>query len=231
MLTSHLADYHFAPTEGAKENLLKENINPDRIMVSGNTVIDALLACVDMVRNHTFKNIENLYNVLDKDKEIILLIMHRRENYGEGLELICEALNELKEKTNIQIVYPVHKNPNIYVPVHDFFGKNKNIKLIEPLPYEAFVWLMDKAKIIITDRGGIQEEAPSFGKPVLVLREITERPESVDAGTVIIVGSNNEKIINETLELINNKEKYHNMTLLQNPYGDGTAAKQIIKYL
>ncbi len=231
VLTSHLADYHFAPTEGAKENLIKENINPDTVIVTGNTVIDALLTCVDKVRNHTFQSIEDLSNLLDEDKEIILLTMHRRENHGEGLELICEALNELTEKTNVQIVYPVHKNPNIYVPVHDFFGKNKNIKLIEPLPYEAFVWLMDKAKIIITDSGGIQEEAPSLGKPVLVLREITERPESVVAGTVIIVGSNKKKIIDETMELLHNKDKYHNMTLLHNPYGDGTAAKQIIKYL
>ncbi len=232
VITSHIAEIHFAPTESSKLNLIKENINADSVIVTGNTVIDALLDSVVKVRDGHFDSITQLARELDPDKDIILLTMHRRENHGEGLNTICEAILEICEKSNAQIVYPVHKNPNIYLPVHKLLGNNPKIKLVDPLPYEAFVWLMDKAKIIITDSGGIQEEAPSLGKPVLVLRNVTERPESVEAGTVIVVGNNNkDKIVGETISLLTDHERYNKMTHLHNPYGNGTAAKQIVNYM
>ncbi len=231
VITGHVADIHFSPTETAKANLVKENINADSIIVTGNTVIDALLESVVKVRETPYESIKNLASQIDGERDTVLLTMHRRENHGEGLEHICEAIIEICDKANVQVVYPVHKNPNIYLPVHKLLGSHKNIKLVDPLPYEAFVWLMDKAKIIITDSGGIQEEAPSLGKPVLVLRNVTERPESVEAGTVLVVGNSKDKIVSETLDLLNNVERYNKMTHLHNPYGDGTAARQIVNYM
>jgi UDP-N-acetylglucosamine 2-epimerase (non-hydrolysing) len=231
VLTSHIADIHFAPTETAKENLIKEGVPDNRIMVTGNTVIDALLESVDKVRMSTFASIETLKKLVSTDKDIILLTMHRRENQGSGVEKICKAILEISEKSDTQIVYPVHKNPNIYEPVHKYLGNKANIILIDPLSYEAFVWLMDKSKIIITDSGGIQEEAPSLGKPVLVLRNVTERPEAVIAGTVIMTGTDHDKLVYETLDLLSDDIRYNEMKKLHNPYGDGTAAKKIINYM
>ena len=232
VLTGHLADIHFSPTETAKNNLLREGISENTIIVTGNTVIDALLKSVEKVRAADFPAIATLKKQINTDKNIVLLTMHRRENHGEGVEAICKAILEISERAeNVEIIYPVHKNPNIFGPVHKYLGNKENIKLIEPLSYEAFVWLMDKARIIITDSGGIQEEAPSLGKPVLVLRNVTERPEAVNAGTVIMTGTNKNKIVSETLDLLTNKERYIEMTKLHNPYGDGAAARKILGYM
>ncbi len=232
VLTGHIADIHFAPTARAKSNLLKESIADDAIVITGNTVIDALLDGVSQVRVGEYSSIETLNTQLDAEKDIVLITMHRRENHGEGLEVICNAILKICEQCDVQVVYPVHKNPNIYLPVHKLLGQHKNIKLIDPLPYEAFIWLMDKSKLIITDSGGIQEEAPSLGKPVLVLRNVTERPESVDAGTVILVGNSDaNRIAEEAIDLLTNVERYEEMSHLRNPYGDGTASEIIVSYL
>lgn len=233
VLTADLANLHFAPTAMAKQNLIKESIDERNIYVTGNTVIDALLYSVAKVKHHQFESIRQLEALpaLQNGKDIVLLTIHRRENHGENLEKICAAILEIRDQANVQFIYPVHPNPNVYNPVHQLLGNQDNILLIEPQPYEAFVWLMDKAKLIITDSGGIQEEAPSLGKPVLVLRTATERPESVDAGTVIMVGCDQEKIVLETLDLLTNTQRYEQMSQLKNPYGDGTAASQIVARL
>lgn len=234
VVTGHIADYHFAPTETSYQNLLEEKVEQKNIIVTGNTVIDALIESVEKVNSIDFSSeqITNLKKVVDFSKDIILVTGHRRENHGDGFINICKALKEISEKAeNVQIVYPVHLNPNVQKPVYDLLSNNKNIVLIEPLPYEAFVWLMDKSKLIITDSGGVQEEAPSLGKPVLVMRDTTERPEAVDAGTVILVGTNTEKIVSEALDLLVNETRYKEMSLLHNPYGDGNASLKIRNFI
>ena len=230
-VTSRLTDIHFAPTERAKSNLLKENVSPDQVLVSGNTVIDALLTSVALVKQLDNPVINEIKKIIDPDKKLILVTGHRRENFGQGFLDICEALSEISKEPNVQIVYPVHLNPNVKGPAHDILGDNPNIYLIEPLPYEAFIWLMDHSKLIITDSGGVQEEAPSLGKPVLVMRETTERPEAVEAGTVILVGTDTKKIIEETKSLLYNTKRYELMSRLHNPYGDGKACPRIVEYL
>ena len=230
-ITGRIADFHFAPTEQSKQNLLNENIAEDGVLVTGNTVIDALLYGVEKVKSIDNKQIEMLKNLVTKDKDLILVTGHRRENHGDGFLNICKALKEIAAQNDVQIIYPVHLNPNVQKPVNAILSDVKNIDLIAPLPYEAFLWLMEKSKLIITDSGGVQEEAPSLGKPVLVMRETTERPEAVEAGTVILVGTNVEKIVGEANALLQNAKKYESMSKLHNPYGDGKASIRIIDFI
>ena len=230
-ITGRICDYHFAPTNTSKNNLLLENISDDSILVTGNTVIDALLSSVKKVN----LNPSELINSLSKkigDKEIVLVTGHRRENHGDGFERICRALKQIAEDDiNRLVIYPVHLNPKVQQPVNRILSSVKNIILINPLAYEDFIWLMNRSKIIITDSGGVQEEAPSLGKPVLVMRDTTERPEAVEAGTVLLVGTNEERIVSEALNLLNNKDVFEKMSKLHNPYGDGFASKRIVEFI
>lgn len=240
-LTGKIADYHFAPTSLSNNNLLAENISKENILVTGNTVIDALLYGIDKVNSENFRDdeIEKLKTILDfqtrlpdGQEKIILVTGHRRENHGEGLIKICSALKTIAEKNpDVQIIYPVHLNPNVLGPVHDLLSGISNIILTEPLAYPAFIWLMEKSFLIITDSGGIQEEAPSLGKPVLVTRETTERPEAVEEGTVLLVGTDTEKIIVETQKFLDDAAYYKKMTQLHNPYGDGKATARIVNFI
>ena len=231
-ITGRIANIHFAPTITSKENLLKENIDKNSILITGNTVIDALLDSSDRVNSIHNKEIEFLKNELDFTKRIILVTGHRRENHGEGFINISNALKEIAIiNPDIQIVYPVHLNPHVKGPIYAIIGKIPNIKLIKPLTYPAFVWLMNQSYLIITDSGGVQEEAPSLGKPVLVMRDTTERPEAVDVGTVILVGTDKDKIITECNDLLSNIERYQQMSALHNPYGDGKSSERIVKIL
>lgn len=233
MVTSVLSDIHFAPTEQSKQNLLKENIKEENIVITGNTVIDALLNSVGKVNNGDYSNdeVEALKKIYDPSKKLVLVTGHRRENHGEGFINICKGLKKISEEDDVQIIYPVHLNPNVQKPVYELLSDNENIKLIEPLSYPSFVWLMDKASIIITDSGGIQEEAPSLGKPVLVMRDTTERPEALEAGTVILVGTDAEKIHQEASVLLRNKFKYRTMSRIHNPYGDGVSCDIIYNFI
>lgn len=231
-VTGRIADFHFAPTTASRDNLLAENVNPQSILVTGNTVIDALLDSVSLVDVVDNQEIEYLKTIVDASKRIILVTGHRRENHGEGFINICAALKDIAQQhTDTQIIYPVHLNPNVKGPVYDILSDVSNIQLINPLAYPAFVWLMKKAYLIITDSGGVQEEAPSLGKPVLVMRDTTERPEAVDAGTVILVGTNKDKIVTETNKLLLNTEHYQHMSALHNPYGDGKACQRIAEFI
>lgn len=240
-LLSVLADYHFAPTGWAKSNLLKEGIPEDRIWVTGNTVIDALMTVVrsqeSEVRRETFeryfKEKWNLHLSQDSsNSKLILVTGHRRENFGEGFENICLALKEIAEiRKDVIIVYPVHLNPNVQQPVKAILNGKPNIHLIDPLEYEPFVFLMSNAYLILTDSGGIQEEAPSLGKPVLVMRDTSERPEGIEAGSAKLVGTDTEKIITETQKLLNDKMEYERMAKAINPYGDGQASKRIVRII
>ncbi len=233
-VTGIVTNIHFAPTYTSKENLIKENKKAESIIVTGNTVIDALLYSVKKVNTNVFKDveIENLKKILNPQKRLILVTGHRRENHGKGFINICNALNTIAtDHKDCQIIYPVHLNPNVQKPVYKLLDNIDNIKLIPPLSYPAFVWLMEKSYLIITDSGGVQEEAPSLGKPVLVMRNTTERPEAVDAGTVLLVGTNTNKIINETKKLLTHKDSYLRMSKLHNPYGDGNACKKIVEYI
>lgn len=233
-LTGKIAEYHFAPTQGSKNNLLKENTQEENILVTGNTVIDALLYGVDKVNAPGFLDpeIEQLKKLLDFNKKIVLVTGHRRENHGDGLHNICTALKTIATRhPEVQIVYPVHLNPNVKGPVHKLLGGIASIFLVQPLAYAAFIWLMEKSYLIITDSGGIQEEAPSLGKPVLVTRDTTERPEAVTEGTVLLLGTDTDKIVNHAEKLLTNTSLYKTMSTLHNPYGDGTASEKIINYI
>ncbi|WP_413999316.1 non-hydrolyzing UDP-N-acetylglucosamine 2-epimerase [Flavobacterium sp. W1B] len=231
-VTGRIADIHFAPTFTSKENLLKESVIDETILVTGNTVIDALLDSSERVNSLQNDEIDSLKRELDFTKRIILVTGHRRENHGDGFINICAALKEIAlGNPDVQIVYPVHLNPNVKGPVYEILGKITSIKLINPLTYPAFVWLMNQSYLIITDSGGVQEEAPSLGKPVLVMRDTTERPEAVDAGTVILVGTDKNRIVAECNSLLNNKERYEQMRELHNPYGDGKACERIVNYI
>ena len=231
-ITGRLTDIHFSPTEAAKQNLLSEGVKENTIFVTGNTVIDALLYATDKLKSYTDNEIENLKQIIDFNKKIILVTGHRRENFGEGFINICRSLLHIVENNKeVEIVYPVHLNPNVQDPVNKLLANKSNIKLIQPLSYPAFVWLMEKSHIILTDSGGIQEEAPSLGKPVLVMREVTERPEAVTAGTVKLVGTDSEKIITETNRLLRDRQYYNNMTKIHNPYGDGKAVGRIVSLI
>ncbi len=233
-VTGVVSNIHFAPTETSKNNLINENKNSNTILITGNTVIDALQFSVDKVNNSEFKDdeIEALKKVLESNKKLILVTGHRRENHGQGFIQICNALKEIALRNpDTQIVYPVHLNPNVQKPVYELLGDTENIKLIDPLSYPSFVWLMNQSHLIITDSGGVQEEAPSLGKPVLVMRDTTERPEAVNAGTVILVGTNKEIIVQEAEKLLKNKKLYEDMSKLHNPYGDGKACQRIVEYI
>lgn len=230
-ITGRLTDYHFAPTETARTNLLNEYVSDNQIVVTGNTVIDALLFSVEKVRNKKSRRAEEISQMLDPSKPVILVTGHRRENFGDGFLHICHALVEISQRAGVQIVYPVHLNPNVQKPVFEIMQNQKDIFLIDPLDYETFVWLMDQCYLVITDSGGVQEEAPSLGKPVLVMREKTERPEAVEAGTVVLVGTNRQKIVEETLRLLTDSALYNQRSHLHNPYGDGLAAGRIADFL
>lgn len=231
-VAGRICDYHFAPTETSRENLLNENINDKDILVTGNTVIDALLESSKKVESIDNEEINKLKDLVDPSKKLILVTGHRRENHGQGFINICKALKEIAvEKPEVQIIYPVHLNPNVQKPVYEILSGIDNIKLIDPLAYPAFVWMMNQSYLIITDSGGVQEEAPSLGKPVLVMRDTTERPEAVDAGTVILVGTDTERIVSEAFELLENENKYNQMSALHNPYGDGLACERIANFI
>lgn len=233
-IAGSVSDYHFAPTTTSQQNLLNENITQSTILVTGNTVIDALQYSSDKVTSDGYSDdeIDNLKTLVDDSKKIILVTGHRRENHGQGFINICSALKQIAlENDNVQIIYPVHLNPKVQKPVYELLEGIDNIKLIAPLSYPSFVWLMSQSYLIITDSGGVQEEAPSLGKPVLVMRDTTERPEAVDAGTVLLVGTDTNKIITETNRLLNNKDAYSKMSRLHNPYGDGLSCQRIIEFI
>jgi UDP-N-acetylglucosamine 2-epimerase (non-hydrolysing) len=230
-ITARLATWHFTPTETSKNNLLLENISNEQIVITGNTVIDALLWSKDKVDSFEDKEIDFLTKVIKIDKKIILVTGHRRENFGKGFEDICKALLQLSTRDDIQIIYPVHFNPNVKDTVFLYLKGKDNIALIEPLAYPAFVWLMKRSYIILTDSGGIQEEAPSLGKPVLVMRDTTERPEAIEFGTAKLVGTNTETIVNEINFLLDDQDEYDKISLIHNPYGDGQASNRVVNFL
>ena len=245
LLTGRLATYHFSPTPLSRNNLIKESINDRNIIVTGNTVIDALYWVVDKIKNN--KELDNELesvlskagydvNRLDNGKKLVLITGHRRENFGDGFINMCTAIKDLTVKyPDLDFVYPMHLNPNVRKPIHEVFGENlsglKNMFFIEPLEYLSFVYLMEKSSIVLTDSGGIQEEAPGLGKPVLVMRDTTERPEALDAGTVKLVGTDYNKIVNEVSSLIDDKAAYEKMSKAVNPYGDGLACGRIVNAL
>ncbi|HJO97888.1 MAG: UDP-N-acetylglucosamine 2-epimerase (non-hydrolyzing) [Rhodospirillales bacterium] len=230
-LADGLADLHFAPTEGAARNLSGEGIGEDHIKVTGNTVIDALLHVAGLLGGDDVLRAAQAarFPFLDEGLLLILVTGHRRESFGSGFERICAALARLGARDDVQIVYPVHLNPNVKAPVHRLLGGHAGIHLIEPLDYLPFVFLMNRAHLIITDSGGIQEEAPSLGKPVLVMRDVTERPEAVEAGTVKLVGTDTEAIVGACENLLTDKAAYQSMSRAHNPYGDGKASLRIVK--
>ncbi len=230
-IVGRVADYHFAPTIISQQNLIKENIIQDSICVTGNTVIDALKFSVEKVKTLEIDELTYLKEHVNWKKRIILITGHRRENFGQAFKNIFHAIKNIAEEEDVEIIYPVHLNPNVQEPVNQILKGLSNVHLVSPLSYPGFVWLMNKAYLIITDSGGIQEEAPFLGKPVLVLRETTERPEALEAGKVKLVGSDQKKIISSTKLLLNDTEEYQKMVKGENPFGDGTASKQIIKFL
>ena len=231
-VTGRIADFHFAPTLQSKKNLVLENVSEEKIIITGNTVIDALLESSVKVNEIKNSEIESLKIIIDNTKNLILVTGHRRENHGQGFIDICKALKEIATTNkDVQIIYPVHLNPNVKKPVYEILGNIDSIHLIDPLAYPAFVWLMNQSYLIITDSGGVQEEAPSLGKPVLVMRDTTERPEAVDVGTVILVGTDQEKIVNQCNDLLKNSDRYQKMSSLHNPYGDGKACQRIAEHI
>ena len=254
LMTGRIATYHFAPTPLAKSNLMRENVAEDRILVTGNTVIDALYMVVDKIKNDAALQ-EQLRGVLkeagydttrlDGSRRLVLITGHRRENFGDGFISMCTAIRDLAAKyPEVDFVYPMHLNPNVRKPIKEVFGdlnlnlkfetrnpKYKNLFLIDPLEYLSFVYLMEQSTIVLTDSGGIQEEAPGLGKPVLVMRDTTERPEALESGTVHLVGTNYDKIVNEVSTLLDDEAAYQRMSQAVNPYGDGAACKRIATFL
>lgn len=231
-ITGKIADFHFAPTTTSQKNLISEQVLQNSIVVTGNTVIDSLLWTVDKLESgYINQKINELKNKVDFSKKVILVTGHRRENFGEGFLNICKALGNIALNHDVEIIFPVHLNPNVQEPVIRLLSNYKNIHLIEPLDYPSFVWAMSKSYFIITDSGGVQEEAPSLGKPVLVMRETTERPEAVEAGTVCLVGTDSELIYSKASELLTNEDSYNKMSKSYNPYGDGKANIRIFEFL
>jgi len=230
ILAGHITDYHFAPTKGAEMNLKNEGIN-DNIWVVGNTVIDALFLGLNIIKNEGDDYFKDEFDFIDFSKRIILVTGHRRESFGEPFLNICHALSEIVEHNDVELVYPVHLNPNVKEPVHKILAGTKNIHLIDPLNYPELIWLMEKSHLIITDSGGIQEEGPSLGKPILVMREVTERMEGVDAGTALLVGTDKKLIINSANKLLNDEAEYQKMAKAINPYGDGKTSERITRIL
>jgi len=229
-LTTVLADLHFAPTQLAAENLIRVGIPPDKILVTGNTVIDALLEATQIIKyNPTIaKKVSEILRYLHPEKKLLLVTMHRRENFGLGVENICRALLKLADLSNVQIIYPVHPNPSVLIPVRNYLQEHPNIHLIEPLDYISFIALLERSYLVLTDSGGIQEEAPSLGKPVLVLRDVTERQEGIDAGTIKLIGTNEKNIVSAVKQLLTDDTAYVLMSKKRNPYGDGQAANRIV---
>lgn len=244
-ITGRIATYHFAPTSLSRQNLLGEGVKEDRILITGNTVIDALYWVVNKIKGNRELDAElehvlkiSGYDIhrLDNGKKLVLITGHRRENFGDGFISMCKAIKALTEKyPEVDFVYPMHLNPNVRKPIHEVFGDDlsilDNMFFIEPLEYLSFVYLMEKATIVLTDSGGIQEEAPGLGKPVLVMRDTTERPEALEAGTVKLVGTDYDKIISEVSMLLDDTEYYEAMSKAVNPYGDGLACERIIEKL
>lgn len=242
-ITGRIATYHFAPTSLSKDNLLQEGVSEERIIVTGNTVIDALYMVVEKIKNDGILSCElekvlkaSGYDIgrLSDGRKLVLITGHRRENFGDGFISMCKAIKSLSEKyPEVDFVYPMHLNPNVRKPIYEVFGESQraNLFFIEPLEYLSFVYLMEKSTIVLTDSGGIQEEAPGLGKPVLVMRDTTERPEALEAGTVKLVGTDYDKIVNEVSGLLDNQEYYEKMSKAVNPYGDGKACSRIVKAL
>ncbi len=235
-LTGVLADLHFAPTDKAKDNLLREGVLSESIFVTGNTVIDALMFIAAMIKHdlNLKQQLDREFSFLNRDKRLILVTGHRRENFGNGFENICLSLADIAEKhLDVEILFPVHLNPNVQEPVNRILGKKglNNIHLIGPVDYLPFVYLMDRSYLIVTDSGGVQEEAPSLGKPVLVMRNATERPEAIEAGTVKLVGAERKMIVDQISLLLHNLHIHQTMSMAHNPYGDGKAASRIITHL
>ncbi|MDF1582279.1 MAG: UDP-N-acetylglucosamine 2-epimerase (non-hydrolyzing) [Methyloprofundus sp.] len=230
-LTAVLTDLHFAPTSAARDNLLQENIAEKNIIVTGNTVIDALQHVQESIKSNTQLRFDlaSQFPFINTEKKIVLVTGHRRESFGDGFEHICQALKELALRDDIQIIYPVHLNPHVREPVNRLLKGIEHVHLIEPQDYLPFVYLMSIAHIILTDSGGVQEEAPSLGKPVLVMRDTTERPEAIAAGTVKLVGADKTKIIHNVSLLLDDQDEYHKMSFAHNPYGDGQASQRIIE--
>ena len=233
-LTGAITDFHFTPTETSKQNLLRENIDPGKIIITGNTVIDALLDVIKKLETDVElkSSLQAQFNFLDENKRLVLITGHRRESFGGGFERICEAIAHMaKEFPEVEFVYPMHLNPHVREPVSRLLADLHNVCLIEPLEYLPFVYLMNKAYVLLTDSGGIQEEAPSLGKPVLVMRDTTERPEAVEAGTVKLVGTNTGTIVSELTSLLSDEVAYKAMSFAHNPYGDGKACARILNAL
>ena len=245
LITGRIATYHFSPTQLSRQNLLKENVSDDSIIVTGNSVIDALYWVVDKIKNdealnNELKEILNKagydVNRLDNGRKLVLITGHRRENFGDGFISMCTAIKDLTKKyPEVDFVYPMHLNPNVRKPIHEVFGEDLsnlgNMFFIEPLEYLSFVYLMEKSTVVLTDSGGIQEEAPGLGKPVLVMRDTTERPEALEAGTVKLVGTNYDKIVSEVSALLEDESYYEKMSKAVNPYGDGLACGRIVEKL
>lgn len=228
-----MAAHYYAPTTLSRDNLLRESVPAERIHVTGNTVIDALLMTTERIRHDEplARRLAEAYPFLDRNKRLILVTSHRRENHGGRLESLCHALKHLADRPDVQVLYPVHPNPNVREVVDRVCGDRKNIILIEPADYLHFVYLMQTAHVILTDSGGIQEEAPSLGKPVLVLRDVTERPEAVEAGTVKLIGTDTGRIVAECERLLEDDDYYQSFTHRRNPYGDGQASRRIVETL
>ncbi len=232
-LAGALADVHFSPTEKARENLLHEGIAPESIHVTGNTVIDALLTVEERIRSDADLRgrLERHFPFLDPQKYLVLVTGHRRENFGSGFENICQAIATLARRDDVQVVYPVHLNPHVQEPVRRILSDLSNVFLLKPQDYLSFVYLMHRCTLVLTDSGGIQEEAPSLGKPVLVMRDTTERPEALEAGTALLVGTDRARIVRGVSRLLDAPEAYRTMAEAHNPYGDGTAARRIATFL
>ncbi|MGU3575942.1 non-hydrolyzing UDP-N-acetylglucosamine 2-epimerase [Brucellaceae bacterium C25G] len=233
-LTTALAEIHFAPTHQSKENLLAEGICDEKVIITGNTVIDALFEAYSKIKNDAAlaSSLEQQFDFLRSDSKVLLVTGHRRENFGDGFERICTALGRIANAhPEVDIVYPVHLNPNVQEPVNRILKQVSNIHLIKPLEYLPFIWLMQRSHLILTDSGGVQEEAPSLGKPILVMRETTERPEAVDAGTVKLVGTNVDVIVESVKKLLTNDDEWTKMSRAHNPYGDGKATTRILNFL
>lgn len=243
LITSHIAALNFSPTEQARQNLLRENVAPEKITVTGNTVIDALQMVVDKIENtpgledevkRQIKDSGYDLGLQDSGRRLILITGHRRENFGNGFMRICHAIRELAAKyPDVDLLYPMHLNPNVRKPIAEVFSGNTpaNVHFIEPLEYLPFVYLQKRSYLILTDSGGIQEEAPSLGKPVLVMREVTERPEALEAGTIRLVGTDDRKIVDEASRFLDDAAYYHANSLIANPYGDGKACARIIDFI
>ncbi len=232
-ITGRITRIHFAPTELSKQNLLDELVPARDIVVTGNTVIDALLTIRDKITasQQLSEDLARRFDYLNAERRLVLVTGHRRENFGNGFQKICEAIKLISARPDVEVLYPVHLNPNVHGPVTEILGNIENIHLIEPQPYLSFVYLMNRAHLILTDSGGIQEEAPSFGKPVLVMRDNTERPEGVDEGTVRLVGTDSQRICSELQTLLDDSAAYHAMAKAHNPYGDGKASSRIVDSL